>query len=64
MSTEADETTEQILESLRERPALNTPALIAQDLGIEREETTRILEALKADGVVKQSVMGWKLPRG
>jgi DNA-binding IclR family transcriptional regulator len=63
MSTEADETTERVLESLRERPALNTPALIAQHLGIDRDETTRILEGLKADGAVKQSVMGWKLPR-
>jgi DNA-binding IclR family transcriptional regulator len=63
MSTDADETTERILASLRERPALNTPALIAQDLGVDRDETTRILEGLKANGKVKQSVMGWKLPR-
>lgn len=62
MSTDG-ETSERILESLRERPALNTPALIAQHLRIERDETTHILEGLKADGVVKQTVMGWKLPR-
>lgn len=63
MSAEADDTTERILESLRERPALNTPALIAQHLGIERDDTDRALEGLRADGLVKQSVMGWKLPR-
>ena len=63
MSTDADRAVERVLESLRERPALNTPALIAQDLGIERDEAERALETLKADGTVKQSVMGWKLPR-
>ena len=63
MSAETNDITTQVLQSLQERPALNTPPLIAGDLGIGREDAERALEALLAEGRVRQTVMGWKLPR-
>lgn len=63
MSSQTDETTDRVLQSLQEKPALNTPPLIAIDLGIEREEAERALHELEADGKARQTVMGWKLPR-
>ena len=63
MSAETDDITTRVLQSLRERPALNTPPLIAGDLGIEREQAERALGNLLAEGRVRQTVMGWKLPR-
>lgn len=53
-------TAELVLESLEARPALNTPALIAQHEGIEREAAEAALEELKSSGLARQSVMGWK----
>lgn len=53
-----------VLESLDTKPALNTPALIAQNEGIEREAAEQGLEELRVAGLVRQSAMGWKLPRG
>jgi hypothetical protein len=52
-----------VLDSLETKPALNTPALIAQNEGIEREAAEQGLEELLALGRVRQTVMGWKLPR-
>lgn len=63
MSAETDDITARVLQSLHERPALNTPPLIAGDLGIEREEAEKALELLLTDGKVRHTVMGWKLPR-
>lgn len=51
------------LDSLETKPALNTPALIAQNEGIERVEADAGLEELLALGLVRQTAMGWKLPR-
>lgn len=51
------------LESLETKPALNTPALIAQNEGIERDAAEQGLAELKSAGLVKESVMGWKLKR-
>ena len=51
------------LESLQEKPALNTPALIAQNEGIERAEAEAGLAELKAAELVREGPMGWKLPR-
>lgn len=51
------------LESLETKPALNTPALIAQNEGIEREEAEAGLSELLGSGLVRQTAMGWKLPR-
>jgi len=51
------------LESLQEKPALNTPALIAQNEGIERTDAEEGLAELKEAGMVRQGPMGWKLPR-
>jgi len=51
------------LESLETKPALNTPALIAQNEGIERSAAEQGLAELKTAGLVKESVMGWKLKR-
>lgn len=52
-----------VLESLETKPALNTPALIAQNEGIGREAAEQGLEELRGAGLVRQSVMGWRLPR-
>ena len=54
---------ELVLESLTERPTLNTPALIAQHEGIEREQAETALAELVDLGLVKQSPLGWKLKR-
>lgn len=51
------------LESLETKPALNTPALIAQNEGIEREHAEAGLAELLEAGLVRQTAMGWKLPR-
>ncbi len=49
--------------SLTERPTLNTPALIAQHEGIDRERAEGALAELVDLGLVKQSPLGWKLRR-
>lgn len=51
------------LESLQTKPALNTPALIAQNEGIERTAAEEGLAELKAAGLARENMMGWKLPR-
>lgn len=51
------------LDSLETKPALNTPALIAQNEGIEREEAEAGLAELAEAGIARQSMMGWKLRR-
>ena len=52
-----------VLDSLETKPALNTPALIAQNEGIEREAAETALAELAEVGLVRETVMGWKLPR-
>jgi DNA-binding IclR family transcriptional regulator len=52
-----------VLDSLETKPALNTPALIAQNEGLEREQAETALAELKEAGLVRETVMGWKLPR-
>jgi DNA-binding IscR family transcriptional regulator len=52
-----------VLDSLETKPALNTPALIAQNEGLEREHAETALAELKEAGLVRETVMGWKLPR-
>jgi DNA-binding IscR family transcriptional regulator len=61
--TELSENARLALESLETKPALNTPALIAQNEGIERSEAEEGLAELKAAGIVKNSAMGWKLKK-
>lgn len=51
------------LDSLQTKPALNTPALIAQNEGIERSDAEAGLAELKDAGLVREGPMGWKLPR-
>jgi DNA-binding IclR family transcriptional regulator len=51
------------LDSLETKPALNTPALIAQNEGIEREQAEAGLAELLEAGLVRQTAMGWKLFR-
>lgn len=51
------------LDSLQTKPALNTPALIAQNEGIERSDAEAGLSELKDAGLVREGPMGWKLPR-
>lgn len=52
-----------VLDSLETKPALNTPALIAQNEGMEREDAEIALAELKEAGLVRATAMGWKLPR-
>ena len=61
--SELSENARLVLDSLETKPALNTPALIAQNEGIEREDAEQGLEELLTLGRVRQTVMGWKLPR-
>lgn len=61
--TELSENAKLCLESLETKPALNTPALIAQNEGIERPEAEAGLAELKQQGLVREGPMGWKLPR-
>jgi hypothetical protein len=62
--TELSQNAQLALESLQTKPALNTPALIAQNEGIERSEAEAGLAELKEAGLVKESMMGWKLKPG
>jgi len=62
--TELSQNAKLALESLETKPALNTPALIAQNEGIERSDAEAGLAELAAAGIVKESVMGWKLKPG
>lgn len=59
--TELSHNARLVLDSLETKPALNTPALIAQNEGIERAEAEQGLDELLAIGRVKKSPMGWKL---
>ena len=52
-----------VLESLETKPALNTPALIAQNEGMAREAAEAALEELLAAGRARQTMMGWKLAK-
>ncbi|MFN8150789.1 MAG: hypothetical protein U0R24_06635 [Solirubrobacterales bacterium] len=62
-AAELSENAKLCLDSLETKPALNTPALIAQNEGIERADAEAGLAELKDAGLVRQSPMGWKLPR-
>jgi len=61
--TDLSENAKLVLDSLETKPALNTPALIAQNEGIERAEAEQGLDELLALGRVKKSPMGWKLAK-
>jgi hypothetical protein len=61
--SELSENARLCLDSLETKPALNTPALIAQNEGIEREDAETGLAELLELGLVRETVMGWKLPR-
>jgi hypothetical protein len=62
--TELSKNARLVLDSLETKPALNTPALIAQNEGIERTEAEQGLDELLELGRVKKSPLGWKLARG
>jgi hypothetical protein len=61
--TDLSENARLCLDSLQTKPALNTPALIAQNEGIERGEAEAGLAELKEQGLARETAMGWKLPR-
>ena len=61
--SEISENARLCLDSLQTKPALNTPALIAQNEGIERGAAEQGLAELKQAGMVREGPMGWKLPR-
>ncbi len=63
MAEELSENARLVVDSLTNQPALNTPALIAQNEGIERPEAEAGLAELKEQGLVREGPMGWKLPR-
>jgi hypothetical protein len=60
--TELSETAQQVLQSLRDKPTLNTPTLIAMDLdSADKAEIEAALNELIAAGEVKHRPTGWKL---
>jgi hypothetical protein len=59
--TELSENAKLVIDSLETKPALNTPALIAQNEGIDRADAEQGLDELLAIGRVKQRPTGWKL---
>lgn len=63
--SEHDDITQKVLESLRERPTLNTPALIATGPfvpdDVERSEIEVALKRLVDEGRVLHRPTGWKL---
>lgn len=63
ITSDLSENARLVLDSLETKPALNTPALIAQNEGIERADAERGLEELLALSRIRQTPMGWKLPR-
>jgi len=63
LMTDLSDNAKLCLESLQTKPALNTPALIAQNEGIEREAAEQGLAELKDAGLARENMMGWKLPR-
>lgn len=60
-----NELREHVLQSLRERPNLNTPTLIAGGElvpeGTDPGQVETILDDLVSEGVVKHRATGWKL---
>lgn len=61
MTDELSENARLVLDSLETKPTLNTPALIAQNEGIERADAEQGLDELLALGRVKKRPTGWKL---
>jgi hypothetical protein len=63
--SETNEITDAVVRSLREKPTLNTPTLIAGGgivpEGIDQSEIERALDDLVAAGRVKHRATGWKL---
>jgi hypothetical protein len=61
MAEELSENAKLVIDSLTNQPALNTPALIAQNEGIERADAEAGLDELLALGRVKKRPTGWRL---
>jgi hypothetical protein len=61
MAEELSENAKLVIDSLENQPALNTPALIAQNEGIERADAEQGLDELLALGRVKKRATGWRL---
>jgi hypothetical protein len=61
--TELSNNARLVLDSLETKPALNTPALIAQNEGIDRVDAEQGLEELLGLGLVRKRPTGWKLAR-
>jgi hypothetical protein len=63
--SELSETARQVLQSLQEKPTLNTPSLIAMGPvvpdSVEKAEIEAALEELIEAGEVKHNATGWKL---
>jgi hypothetical protein len=60
--TELSDTARQVLQSLQEKPSLNTPTLIAMNVsGVEKPEIEAALDELIAAGEVVHNATGWKL---
>lgn len=66
--SERSDVAEAVLRSLRERPTLNTPSLIAMSAelpeGTEKADVEEALDALVEEGVVVHKTTGWKLAPG
>lgn len=60
--SELSETARQVLQSLQEKPSLNTPTLIAMNVDhVEKAKIEAALDELIAAGEVVHNATGWKL---
>jgi hypothetical protein len=63
--SELSDTAQKVLQSLEEKPTLNTPSLIAMGPvvpdEIDKPEIEAALDELVASGKVKHGATGWKL---
>jgi DNA-binding IclR family transcriptional regulator len=63
MSDSLSDNAASVLELLTERPTLNTAALLSTHHELDTDEVEAALHELRDAGEVRQTPMGWKLPR-
>jgi len=63
MSEDLSDNATSVLALLEERPSLNTAALLSTHHDLDQPEVEDALVELREAGRVRQTAMGWKLPR-
>ena len=63
MSEDLSDNATSVLALLEERPSLNTAALLSTHHDLDQPEVEAALVELREAGRVRQTPMGWKLPR-